>query len=53
MALREGSLFKHYLDTMPMEERKFWFETANKEANFVADRIIDTSKLNKIIVDQK
>ena len=46
-SVREGSLFDHYSKTMPMEERKFWFETANKEANFTNDRVIDTTQLQK------
>ena len=48
-SLREGSLFDHYLKTMPIDERKFWFDTATKEANFISDRVIDTSKLQKIV----
>ena len=47
LAVREGSLFDGYLKTMPANERKFWFETAMKEANFVNDRIIDMSRLIK------
>lgn len=47
MSMREGSLFKHYFESMPMEERRFWFETATKEANFINDRTIDTSGLLK------
>ena len=42
---REGSLFSTYAKTMSMAERKFWFETAKKEANFFSDRPIDTSSL--------
>jgi len=30
---------------MPIEERKFWFETAKKESNIMNDRPIDMSKL--------
>ena len=45
LATREGSLFDGYLKTMPMNERKFWFETAMKEYNFINDRIIDMSLL--------
>jgi len=44
---RKDSLFDKYSKTMSMEERKFWFETANKESNFTNDRIIDTSNLNQ------
>jgi len=47
LATREGSLFNVYQKSMPVEERKFWFETATKEANFVNDRIIDMSRLKK------
>jgi hypothetical protein len=46
LATREGSLFSNYLATMPMNERKFWFETAKKESNFTNDRVIDTSVLS-------
>jgi hypothetical protein len=55
LVVREGSLFDHYKKTMSMEERKFWFETANKEANFTNDRIIDTSTIQKpqVKVEQK
>jgi len=44
---REGSLFDGYLKNMPMDERKFWFETAFKESNFTTDREIDISKLKE------
>jgi hypothetical protein len=47
LATREGSLFNTYLKTMPVPERKFWFDTANKEANFMNDRVIDMSRLEK------
>ena len=47
LATREGSLFDTYLKTMPVNERKFWFETANKEANIMGDRAIDMSRLQK------
>lgn len=46
---REDSLFYDYGKNMSMEERKFWFETANKEANFTNDRIIDTSLLKQVV----
>ena len=46
-ATRENSLFDVYLKTMPIPERKFWFDTANKEANFTNDRVIDMSRLEK------
>lgn len=50
LATREGSLFDSYLKNMPVDERKFWFDTANKEANFITDRPIDMSRLTKIVV---
>jgi len=52
LATREGSLFDGYLKNMPVEERKFWFETATKESNFIGDRVIDTSKLNKTVAQK-
>jgi len=51
LATREGSLFDGYLKTMPIDERKFWFETATKESNFMNDRAIDLSRLQKIVVE--
>lgn len=51
LATREGSLFDTYLKTMPIAERKFWFETAVKEANILNDRPIDMSRL-KIAVQK-
>src|ERR1035437_50787 len=53
LATREGSLFDIYLKTMPVEERKFWFETATKEANIMNDRPIDMSRLKKTVVSEK
>ena len=50
LATREDSLFGQLGKNMPMDERKFWFETANREANFINDRIIDMSRLSKIVV---
>jgi hypothetical protein len=50
LATREGSLFDGYLKTMPVNERKFWFETATNEANFINDRTIDMSRLHKQVV---
>jgi hypothetical protein len=47
LATRVGSLFDGYLKTMPVPERKFWFETAVKEANIMTDRPIDMSRLQK------
>lgn len=52
LATREGSLFDDYLKNMPIDERKFWFETATKESNFINDRPIDLSKLQKIVVQE-
>ena len=49
-ATREGSLFDGYLKGMPIDERKFWFDTASKEANFITDREIDMSRLSKTVV---
>jgi hypothetical protein len=43
LSTREGSMFNTYLNEMPVEERKFWFETATKESNFTNDRPIDLS----------
>ena len=48
-ATREGSLFDGYMKNMPVEERKFWFDTATKESNFMNDRPIDTSRLQKVV----
>jgi len=50
LATREGSLFDNYLKTMPVDERKFWFETATKESNFMNDRPIDLLRLQKVVV---
>ncbi|MFW5847640.1 MAG: hypothetical protein ACOCVF_01795 [bacterium] len=44
---REGSLFDVYSKTMTLQERKFWFDIAKKEAHFFNDRVIDTSMLIK------
>lgn len=52
LATREGSLFDGYLKTMPIDERRFWFETASKESNFINDRPIDLTKLHKIVVEK-
>jgi hypothetical protein len=41
LVMREGSLFDTLSKTMMMDERKFWFDTAKKEANFFNDRPID------------
>ena len=50
-ATREGSLFEGYLNNMPVDERKFWFETATKESNFMNDRPIDLSRLQKVVAE--
>jgi len=49
LSTRQGSMFNTYLKEMPVEERKFWFETATKESNFMNDRPIDTSKLQSLV----
>jgi len=51
LATREGSLFDNYLKEMPIDERKFWFETATKESNFMNDRPIDLTRLQKVVVE--
>jgi len=48
LATREGSLFDGYMKNMPVDERKFWFETATKESNFMNDRPIDLTRLQKV-----
>jgi len=53
LATRENSMFDDFQKNMPIEERKFWFETAGREANFINDREIDTSRLQKIVVSEK
>ena len=50
LATRENSMFDDYQTNMPVDERKFWFETAVKESNFINDRVIDMSRLQKIVV---
>jgi len=47
---RNNSLFDEYLKNMSLPERKFWFDTAMKESNFINDRIIDLSHL---YIDEK
>jgi len=42
---RDGSLFNSYLNDMSLPERKFWYDTAIKESNFINERNIDLSKL--------
>jgi len=51
LATREGSMFDEFQKTMSIIERKFWFDTATKEANFITDRAIDMSRLTKIVVE--
>lgn len=53
LTIRENSLFDYYNKNMSMNERKFWFETANKESNFMNDRIIDTSIIENKNIEQK
>jgi len=50
LSTRVGSMFNTYLTEMPVEERKFWFETATKESNFMNDRPIDLSRLQSPVV---
>lgn len=51
LATREGSLFDDYLKNMSINERKFWFETATKESNFINDRPIDITGISKVVSD--
>lgn len=44
---REGSLFNVYQKDLSMGERKFWFDTANKEFHYINDREIDLTNLKK------
>jgi len=53
VASRENSLFNLYQKNMSIDERKFWFETAVKESNFIGDRTIDTTRLQKIVISEK
>lgn len=46
LATRENSLFDVYKNQMSINERKFWFDTATKEYNFINDRIIDVSSFH-------
>ncbi len=46
---RSGSLFTGFAATMPMNERKFWFETAKKECHFNTDRVINTKSLVRVV----
>jgi len=52
LATREGSLFDDYQKNMNVNERKFWFETATKESNFVNDRVIDMSGLEVVVAEK-
>jgi hypothetical protein len=52
LSTRQGSMFTTYLNEMPVEERKFWFETATKESNFMNDRPIDTSRLQNLVTQK-
>jgi hypothetical protein len=45
LAIREGSLSDTLVKEMPINERKFWFEVAQRESNFTGDREIDMSQL--------
>jgi len=45
---RDDSLFIQYTNGMSLKERKFWFETANKEYYFPQDRDIDVSSLETV-----
>jgi hypothetical protein len=52
LATRPDSMFDHFLKNMPPIERKFWFDTAVKEANFITDRPIDMSRLLKVVEEK-
>lgn len=52
-ATRENSMFDDYQKNMSHIERRFWFETAVKEANFTNDRVIDMSKMLKVTAEEK
>lgn len=45
VATRPDSLFANYAATLTLQERKFWFDMAKKESNFMTDRDIDKSPL--------
>jgi len=45
--LRKGGLFDSYKN-MSIIEKRFWFNVATKEANFLSDRDIDLSQLNPV-----
>jgi hypothetical protein len=47
---RDGSLFMGYAAELSQEERRFWFETANKESHFFNDREIDTTKVLEEVI---
>jgi hypothetical protein len=46
-SMRNDSLFDSYQKELSINERKFWFDTAIKECNFMNDRFIDVSQLSK------
>jgi hypothetical protein len=48
---RSGALFTGFAATMPMNERKFWFETAKKECHFNTDRVINTKSLVRVVTE--
>lgn len=48
---RDGSLFMGYGATLTQDDRRFWFETANKESHFFNDRVIDRV-LEAVVVEE-
>jgi hypothetical protein len=52
LAVRENSFSNYYLTNMPLNERKFWFDTAVKEANFINDRDIDVKNLSENVEEK-
>lgn len=52
LATREDSMFANYDKEISVPERKFWFETATKESNFMNDRPIDSTKF-QLVADNK
>jgi len=53
LGIRKDSMFDILQVTMPIDERKFWFETAKNEANFTNDRVIDMSRLQMTVEEEK
>lgn len=53
LGVRKDSMFNILQETMPINERKFWFETAINESNFTNDREIDMSRLQIIVEEEK